>query len=173
MKNVLAFLLLWLGLIVHSTLFQIPPLNVVQPDLVMVLLIIIALTRGPRAALVLGILIGLVQDMVFGSFLGLYAFTYGVVGYFAATAFAQFLQRNVAITFLVTIVFTFLQNWVTYGIASLFGLTSLPWATVLADSLAQMIVNGIALLLLYSPVGKLLFEAHRGRYREDGSDAST
>ncbi|MCL6598479.1 MAG: rod shape-determining protein MreD [Alicyclobacillus macrosporangiidus] len=149
MRNAIAFALLWLALILQSTWFQIPPLHEIQPDFVLVVLTVAALTRGPRPALVMGVLIGVIQDANYGSFLGLYAFAYGVVGYFSAVFFSQFLQRNVALTFVVTVCATFLFEWLTYGMTRLFGVTAYTWQVALALTLQQMIIDGVTLLVLY------------------------
>ncbi|MDQ0188320.1 rod shape-determining protein MreD [Alicyclobacillus cycloheptanicus] len=165
MRNVIAFFVLWLALIIQSTLFQIPPIRVLQPNLVLVVLMVAAMTRGPRAAMVLGVLIGLIQDVMFSSFVGLNAFTYGVIGYFAAATFSQFLQRNFSIAFMITVVFTFIQMWITFGMTRLFNVTGFSWNTVLADSLSEMIQNGIALLVFYRPLVAWFTGKPRGRYR--------
>jgi rod shape-determining protein MreD len=164
MKNIVAFLLLWLGLIIQSTVFQIRPLNVFQPNLVLIILVVIAATRGTRAALCLGILIGFIQDAEFGSFLGLYAFSYGVVGYFAAATFTQFMQRNVAITFFVSVVSTFVIEWMTYGLTRMFDVTGFTWITVVAESIRRTIENGITLLLLYPLLVRICQSPARSRY---------
>lgn len=156
MRQIIAFFTLWAALIVQSTIFQVPPVNVVQPNFILVALIVLALAQGARTALVLGIMIGLVQDAVFGSFLGLNAFTYGVLGYFAASAFSQFLHKNITITFLVTLAATFIQQWFTFGLTRMFDVTAHSWRMVTADSLWQMMQNGVLLLLLY-PVFIRLF----------------
>ncbi|MCL6548642.1 MAG: rod shape-determining protein MreD [Alicyclobacillus sp.] len=165
MRNLVAFVTLWASLVIQSTAFQIPPLHLVQPNLVLVVLVLVSLTRGARAALVLGVLVGFIQDAAFGEFLGLNAFTYGIVGYFAATAFAQFLHRNLALTFLVTVVCTFVQEWMTFGMTRMFNVTGYSWNTVLAHCLWQMIINGVTLLILYSPLVRWLSSRPRSRYR--------
>lgn len=170
MRNLVAFGVLWLGLIIQSTLFQIPPITVVQPNFVLVAIVVIALTRGTRASLILGVLIGFVQDVDFGSFIGLNAFAYGVIGYFAAATFAQFLQRNVALTFLVTIVCTFILQWITYGMTRLFDVTAFSWHAVMSLSFGQMVINGIALLLLYPLLIKLMTNRPLPRYRQSNVD---
>ncbi|MCL6631618.1 MAG: rod shape-determining protein MreD [Alicyclobacillus herbarius] len=172
MKNGLAFLLLWAALTIQATLFQIPPINVIQPDLVLVVMVVVALTRGPRAALLLGILVGLCQDIVYGAFIGLNAFTYAVIGYFAGSVFAQFLHRNVAITFLVTISFTFVNVWITYGLERLFDVTEYGWQVVMRHSFAQMIIDGVVLLILYPFLIRLLVDRKRRRYPEPEGDGS-
>lgn len=166
MKNLVGFGLLWLGLIVQSTFFQIPPIHVIQPNFVLVVLVIIALTRGSRATLVLGIMIGFIQDVNYGSFIGLNAFAFGVIGYFASATFAQFLHRNLALTFLVSVACTFLFEWITYGMTRLFGVTAFSWHSVWPLTFGQMIVNGITLLILYPLFTKLLTTRSQVRYRQ-------
>ncbi len=171
MRNVIAFFVLWLALIIESTVFQIPPISAIQPNLVLVVVVMVAMTRGPRAAMLLGVLVGLIQDIEFGSFIGLSAFTYGVVGYFAAASFSQFLHRNVSIAFLVTIVFTWLQVWITFGLTRLFDVTGFSWQSVMADSLSKMIQNGIALLILYAPLHFAFADKPGNRYRSKAPDS--
>ncbi|MCL6592493.1 MAG: rod shape-determining protein MreD [Alicyclobacillus sp.] len=173
MRNVIAFVLLWLALIIQSTVFQIPPLRFVQPDWVLVVLMVAALTRGSRAALVLGAAVGFIQDANYGSFLGLNAFVYGAVGYFAAAWFDQFLHRNIALTFMVTLCFTFLYEWVTYGLTRLFGVAGGAWHTLMLTTVQQMILNGMALLLLYTPLTRLLSDKPRRRYAEQEEGAGS
>jgi rod shape-determining protein MreD len=170
MRNVIAFGWLWLGLIIQTTLFQVPPINVIQPNFVLVVLVIIALSRGTRASLVLGILIGFVQDVNYGSFIGLNAFAFGVIGYFAAATFAQFLHRNVVLTFLIAIVCTFIFEWITFGMTRLFGVTAFSWHGVLTMTFGQMIVNGITLLVLYPLLIKTLTSRPQPRYRQVNVD---
>jgi rod shape-determining protein MreD len=165
MRNLAAFLALWLGLILESTVFQISPFNVIQPNFVLVVLVVIALVRGPKSALVFGVVIGFVQDADYGAFLGLNAFALGLVGYFAATTFAQFLHRNIAITFLVTVTCTFVFEWVTYGLTRLFDVTAYSWHGVLTLTLEEMIVNGITLLITYPLLIRILSEKTKGRYK--------
>lgn len=167
MKNIMVLAILWFGLIVESTLFQIQPISVIQPNLVLIGLVVAALTRGANAALILGVLIGFVQDVVFGSFLGLNAFTYGVTGYFAASVFAQFLQRNISITFLVVEVFTFIQQWFTFALTRMFGVTAFSWHAVMSQSLWQMLVNGVFLLVLYPLLIRLFRDKPKRRYKEN------
>lgn len=166
MRDVVAFFILWLALVVQSTVFQIPPISVVQPDLVLIVVVLVAMTRGARAALVLGILVGFVQDANFGMFLGLYAFTYGVIGYFSAAAVMQFLSKNVAITFFITVVVTFIYEWLTYGMKLMFGVVADPWTSVLTASVKQMIVNGITLLILYPLLHRIFTMPTKSRYRK-------
>ncbi|MFX4302668.1 rod shape-determining protein MreD [Alicyclobacillus tolerans] len=156
MKIFVTFIALWIGLILQSTVFQIPPYNAIQPDFVLVGLVLVALMRGTKPALFLGLLLGLIQDVVFGSFIGLNAFALAVIAYFAAAAFAQFMHKNITITFLVTLCCSFIDVWLTFGFTRMFGVTAYSWITVIYQSLEQMLINGILVLLLYPLAIKFL-----------------
>lgn len=173
MKNLLSFFLLWCGFLLQSTVFQIEPFNVVHPNFVLIILVVIAVVRGAKVALVCGILIGVVQDVSFGTFIGLNAFAYGVVGYFSAAAFSQFLHKNVAITFLVTVISSFALVWITFGLTRLFDVTAFSWEFVMSDALAQMMENGLLLLPLYAPLKKLMSSKPKGRYKTNENETST
>jgi rod shape-determining protein MreD len=170
MRTTISVLALWVGFLLQSTVFQIPPFYVVKPNFVLVILVLIALTRGSKHALILGLVIGLLQDVDYGSFLGLYAFAYGVIGYFSAAAFLQFLHRNIAITFLITMAFTFIYEWMTYGLTRLFDVTSFGWSTVLSTSLQDMIVNGVLLLLLYPILTRWFSGSSKRKYKTSVSE---
>ncbi|MFB5191107.1 rod shape-determining protein MreD [Alicyclobacillus fastidiosus] len=170
MKLAITFLMLWVGLILEATLFQIPPMNVVHPGFVLVLLVLIALMRGPNTAVVMAVMIGLVEDISYGSFIGLNAFSYGLVAYFSGAVFGQFLHRNLAVTFIDTLIMTFMYTWITYGLTRLFDVTADRPMFVLQQSLITMMINGLLVLMLYPLVTKLFSQGKRNRYDISGSD---
>lgn len=172
MKLGIAFVMLWIGLILEATVFQIPPMNVIHPGFVLVILVLIALMRGPNTAVIFGIVIGLIQDICYGSFIGLNAFSYGVVAYFAGAVFSQFLHRNLTITFLTTLVLTFVYTWVTFGLTRLFDVTADSPTYVLSQSFISMLVNGLLVLMLYPLVTRLFLHHKRNRYDTSGSDTA-
>ena len=172
MRTVVAICVLWAGLLLEATLFQIPPFNLIHPNFVLDTIVLLALTRGGRVAVLLGVAAGFVQDIDYGSFIGLYAFSYGLIGYFSAAAFAQFMHRNVAITFLVSVVFTFIYVWLTYGLTRMFDVTGADIHSVLLLSLTEMIVNGLVLLLLYPWLTKWLTPRRNRQYGESDADTA-
>ncbi|WAH38967.1 rod shape-determining protein MreD [Alicyclobacillus dauci] len=170
MRLTIAFLLLWVGLILEATLFQIPPINAIHPGFVLCILVLMALMRGPNTAVTFAIVIGLIQDICYGSFIGLNAFSYGLVAYFAGAVFSQFLHRNLAITFLTTLVLTFMHMWVTFGLTRLFDVTADRPTFVLSQSLIEMIINGLVVLMLYPLLTRLFMKQSRSRYDVPSGD---
>lgn len=159
-----AFVAMWIGLILEATIFQIPPFDAIHPGFVLVILVLLALMRGPNTAVLFAIAIGLIQDICYGSFIGLNAFSYGVIAYFAGALFSQFLHRNLAITFLTTLVLTFFHTWITYGLTRLFDVTADRPTFVLSESLVTMMMNGILVLILYPLSIRLLTRQGYSRY---------
>ncbi|SIS63769.1 rod shape-determining protein MreD [Alicyclobacillus vulcanalis] len=164
MKAAVSFAMLWLGLILQATLFEIPPMNVIHPDFVLVILVLLTLFRGANLAMVFGIVIGLIQDVCYGPFIGLNAFAYGLIAYIAAAVFSQFMQKNLAIAFLTTMVLSFVHSWLTYGFMRLFELTSDSLQFALSASLQSMFVNGVVALFLYPLIRGLWSRPRRRRY---------
>jgi rod shape-determining protein MreD len=171
MRQLIAFVTLWLALILDSTLFQIPPISTIQPNLVLIVLMMIGVLYGPRTTLVYGVAIGLLQDLDYGRFLGLEAFTYGLIAYCAASIFHQFLHRSLALTFFLTICFTFVQQWLTYGLTRLFDVTAYQVQAVLRHTLFEMMINGVFLLLLYPFLIRLLEQRSKRRYKGVDSES--
>ncbi|MBX6352886.1 MAG: rod shape-determining protein MreD [Thermoflavifilum sp.] len=169
MSAVKAFLCVWLALVVDATWFQLPGIQGAAPNLVLVTLVILASVQGARRALIMGVLVGLIEDAVYGPFLGLDSLAYGAVGYFAAVLVEQFLHRNLLVTFLATCVLTFAQEWFDAGLTYMLGMAALGLRSVLAASLWHMLVNGLALLVLYPLLRVWLTPRRRSRY-SDGAE---
>lgn len=156
MHPVLIVLLMMGVLIVQSTVLQVPPFSFVAPNIVLVMLLFVSLMRGPIFALYVGLSIGLIQDILFGTFLGPYAFTYATVGYFAGMTYGTYWTRQLVTAILVMLGYTFLAEMMLYGIVRLFGFAHLDLMVAVTHGVRMMIWNGIFALLLYSPSVRLL-----------------
>lgn len=165
MKNIVAFLVLWVGLTIQATVLQIPPLSAVHMNIDSVLIVLVALTRGPRVALVLGVLVGFIDDVNYGAFIGLNAFAYGFIGYLAGTVLVQQVSRSLLTTFLMGLCCTFIYDWLTYGMTRLFEVTSYSWVGVMSVSIEHMILGGILLLALYPVMVRWLRTKEKRSYR--------
>jgi rod shape-determining protein MreD len=143
-------------LVVQSTVLQVPPFSFVAPNIVLVMLLFVALMRGPIFALYVGLAIGLIQDILFGTFMGPYAFTYATIGYFAGMTYRTFWTRQLLTAILVILGYTFLSEMMLYGIVRLFGYAHLDLMVAITHALRLMIWNGVFALLLYSPSIRLL-----------------
>jgi rod shape-determining protein MreD len=163
MRGVLIFLALWIALILESTLFQIPPMTSIHPDIVVVLLMYIAMVLGVRQVVLYGFAIGLVEDVVYGRFIGLYAFTYALIGYFAGLLFRMFFQKSIVILLLIVLGATGVFELITVGISGLYEVSDFTLVTVLEYTVRTMIFNGVLALLIYAPAVRFLETASHTR----------
>lgn len=156
MRPINLFLVLLLTLVLQATLFVQKPFSWVQPNLTLLLILFIAYFRGQFVAMMLGIAVGLFQDIVYSSFLGMHMFSLGVTGYFAGALFRVFLNRSLIMLMLVILGFTGVSEFINYGIGRIFGWTHVDMMTVLMHAIRLMIFNGIFALFLYPWAGKIM-----------------
>lgn len=156
MHLVLILLTMMVALIIQSTVLQVQPFSFVAPNLVMVLLLYVAMLRGSLVALYSGLVIGLIQDVLFGSYLGLYAYTYASVGYFAGMTFRTYWSRQLVMAVLIMLGYSFVADLAAYGLSRLFGYAHVDLLAAVTHTVRIMIWNGILALLLYVPSLRLL-----------------
>lgn len=167
MNPILIVLTLMGMLVIQSTVFQVQPFSFVAPNISLVMLLFVALMRGPMLALYSGLIIGLIQDVLFGTFIGLHGFTYAVVGYFAGLAFRSYWTRSFVMVLLIILGFTFVHEITEYSLTQLFGHGHVDLMAVVTHALRMMIWNGILSLLLYTPSVRLLGRERRSHSADD------
>ncbi|WP_018131535.1 rod shape-determining protein MreD [Effusibacillus pohliae] len=167
MRPVYLFLVLLFGLIVQTTVFVQKPFNWFQPMLPVLLTVLIAFYRGSLLAMLLGGLVGLIQDVVYGSFIGMHAFCLGAAGYFSGLVFRSFLQRSLIMLIFVILGFTGAYEIANYGIAMIFGRIRVDLLAVLTNAIRLMIFNGVFALLLYPLADKWLPAKDKRRLGEE------
>ncbi|MGZ4031400.1 MAG: rod shape-determining protein MreD [Tumebacillaceae bacterium] len=162
MNPILMMLTMMGMLVIQSTLFQVQPFSFVAPNICLVMLLFISLMRGSMLALYIGLIIGLIQDVLFGTFIGLHGFTFAVVGYFAGMTFRSYWTRSFVMVLLIILGFTLLHEITEYSLSQLFGHGHVDLMAAVTHALRMMIWNGILSLLLYSPSVRLLGRERRG-----------
>ncbi|NLJ65941.1 MAG: rod shape-determining protein MreD [Clostridiales bacterium] len=81
MREIVILAILLLNLTVQSALFPFIEIVNVKPDSLLVLVVSFALLAGNPTGILVGFLGGLLQDILFGSNIGLHALQYMIVGY--------------------------------------------------------------------------------------------
>jgi rod shape-determining protein MreD len=156
MHPVLILLTMMVALVIQSTVLQVQPFSFITPNLVLVLLLYVSMMRGSLTALYTGLLIGLTQDILFGTYLGLYAYTYATIGYFAGTTFRTYWSRQLVMAILIMLGYSFLAELTAYGLSRLFGYAHVGLMAAVTHTIRIVIWNGILALLLYVPTVRLL-----------------
>lgn len=81
MRIWIILLILIFNVVIQSTLLPFIEIGGVMPDTLMMLVISFSLLSGNPTSAIIGLCGGLLQDILFGSQLGIYAFQYMVIGY--------------------------------------------------------------------------------------------
>ena len=97
----IALIQVYLGL-----LFEI---NGVVPDLVLVYIVCLAFQKGNQPAMVTGLVVGLMYDILFAEYIGLYSIFYVIVGYVIGYFRHNFFYSHVQIALVFTILTTSLK----------------------------------------------------------------
>ncbi|QOR36340.1 rod shape-determining protein MreD [Clostridium sp. 'deep sea'] len=95
--------------VVQTYLGQLFEINGVVPDLVLVYIVCLALQQGNKPALITGLVVGLMYDILFADYIGLYSIFYVTVGYVIGYFRHNFFYSNVQIALVFTIVSTTLK----------------------------------------------------------------
>lgn len=121
-----------------------------QPELLLLLTLLLAMLQEPGAA-VFGFVSGLLQDILVGQFIGLYAGTYLLMAVLVGFLAKRLYKENLLVRFFAIVSGTLLgQLLYVFGAAS-FGSASPESWTLVSGILGTGLFNGIVGVLLYRP----------------------
>jgi rod shape-determining protein MreD len=108
------------GTLVQSTV--VPALGVwsVVPDLPVVLVVLLALRRGPEVGCVIGFALGLAQDVIAGGPLGLQALSKSVIGFVAGDLPRWCLVSNPVVPVVAAVMATVVDGVLRFAVLQLF-----------------------------------------------------
>ncbi|MGG1515777.1 rod shape-determining protein MreD [Paenibacillus oryzisoli] len=161
-RHVIWLILLGLLIVQGSLLVWILPSSwqsnvYVTPHLMLVFILFIGLFHHRHAALIYGLVFGLLHDFTYyGAMLGVYSFGMGLTGYLAGLV--QRRQPNLIFyNLVITAVGLFLFECINYGINRLFKLITVDFQFALTHyMLPTVLFNLLIALICYVPIRKLL-----------------
>ncbi len=114
MRYLIITVLFFFSLVLQSTLF--PHLTVAgaKPDLVLIFIILYALMHGPKEGALVGLAGGLLQDLMFGQYLGMNALAKLSVGYGFGVLERRIYKESLLIPIAALFLGTFLNETVLY-----------------------------------------------------------
>ena len=102
MNIFIIFLIIAINFILQSTILTYVSIFGVLPNTSLIIIVVIALLKGKKAGGIVGLLIGLLQDIIFSSVIGVNGFIYFFVGYFVGMAENKLSKDNMLIPFIMT-----------------------------------------------------------------------
>lgn len=153
--SVYLILLIMLGnIVLESTIINRFTVFGVVPNLTLILIIIVALSRGKRIGSITGLFSGLIIDILFSPAIGINALIYFFIGYLVGMLEQKFSKDNILMPILMTISFTVFYH-VTYLLLMFFLNQRVSIDGVLRNKLLiEIVYNSILMIPLYKWLSK-------------------
>ncbi len=113
-RVVIVFLQLIICFVLQSTVMPAFAMADVVPDLLLILIITVAYTRGRIPGMLTGLFAGLLTDIFFSELLGLCGLFYLCIGYFAGFSQKIYEERDYLLPFLMIFVGEFVYSFLYY-----------------------------------------------------------
>ena len=120
----------------------------VTPDIGLIVVVLLALRRGPEFGCVGGFVAGLLQDAASGGFLGVQALTKAVVGFAIGLAGARLAVQQPAVQVLGIVLLTVAEGVIRFGLLRLVGFPAAFGEVLVYLVLPQALYNGFLGALL-------------------------
>lgn len=155
MKAFVTGIIIVLNLILQSTLFQYFKIAGVVPNTALILVISLAIYNGKHLGAGIGFAIGILQDIIFGRVLGLYALIYMLIGYGVGYIHRNLFKDNVAVPMLFTAIATVLYQCFNLLLIFLLGYEVDVINFFKKTLIIEVAYNTIFSILIYIYVSKL------------------
>lgn len=144
----LLFGLVIIALILQSTVLELVRFYV-KPDLVLILVVFFALLQGTRQGFLLGLAVGLLEDLLIGRYLGLHsltmALTAGTVGLLEDKVF----KENLLVPVIVVFGATLLRGGLLLGVTLLAGVRVVSLKTGIGLAFMEACYNALLVPIFY------------------------
>lgn len=121
MKILLLFVAGFFAVLLQNTVFNVLAVAGGKPDFILILVVFFAIFRGPVQGGLLGIGLGLLEDLMIGRFIGINALCKGLIGYLAGTVEKRLYKNNFLVPMAALAVATFVQTFIYWLLSCLIG----------------------------------------------------
>ena len=161
MKPFLIVVASFFALILQSTVFNVLSVAGGKPDFLLLFVVFYAIFRGPLPGGVLGLALGLMEDLMVGRFIGLNAICKGLIGYAVGSAEKRLYKDNFFVPIAALVVASFV-NSIFYGIVSNLIGSSITVQTMVLNAIPNGIYN-----MFFAPVIYAIFYRIHHHSRQD------
>ena len=121
MKGFFLFLAAFLGIVLRDTVFNGLSVAGGKPDFVLILVVFFAIFRGSVQGGLMGVALGLLEDLMTGRFIGINAICKGLLGYLVGVSERNLYKNNFFVPIAAILVATFLNTVFYYLFSVLIG----------------------------------------------------
>ncbi|MBS4537176.1 rod shape-determining protein MreD [Clostridium sp. D2Q-11] len=144
-----------LSFILQSTVFQYIAIFDVIPNTNLILIILVALFKNKKVGGTAGLIIGLLQDILFGNAIGVHGLIYFSIGYFIGVINPTVSKDNAISSFILTFLFTIISN-IMFFFIYYFSSVNITFVEMIREiAIIEAIYNGVLSILLYKVMKKL------------------
>lgn len=153
MKKIFPFIILFLGFVIQSTLFQFISIMDIIPNISLLFLIIFSIQLGEYYGGLLGLFLGILTDVLYLGFFGINTLIYFIIGYILGTFKENVYREDYLTYYSAAAVMSVVYNVIFYFIIFFLGINTDSLLEIIRPILLETILN---LILLY-PILKLEF----------------
>ena len=121
MKGFFLFLAAFLGIVLRDTVFNGLSVAGGKPDFVLILVVFFAIFRGSVQGGLMGVALGLLEDLMTGRFIGINAICKGLLGYLVGVSERNLYKNNFFVPIAAILAATFLNTAFYYLFSVLIG----------------------------------------------------
>ncbi len=121
MKGFFLFLAAFLGIVLRDTVFNGLSVAGGKPDFVLILVVFFAIFRGSVQGGLMGVALGLLEDLMTGRFIGINAICKGLLGYLVGVSERNLYKNNFFVPIAAILAATFLNTVFYYLVSVLIG----------------------------------------------------
>ena len=149
MRLFILSLLLLVEIAIESTILPFIKIGGITPDLVLITIVSLGLIYGKKEGIVLGLIGGILSDILFGRVLGIHGLPYMLIGYLVGFASEKVYKENRIIPLLFTVLATLSYQGIFYLIVYL-GRINIAMDIYIRNYTGfSLIINGILVLFIY------------------------
>lgn len=115
-RKIIVAILILLSFLLQSTVFHAISFGGIIPNLMIILTSSYGLMRGERAGLVVGFFCGLLNDIFFGQFIGIYALLYMYIGFLSGKFSRIFFPQDIKLPIALILGSDLVYGIVSYGL---------------------------------------------------------
>ncbi|MBS4535870.1 rod shape-determining protein MreD [Clostridium sp. D2Q-14] len=135
--------------ILQSTIYQYIAIFDIMPNTNLILIILIALFTNKKVGGIVGLIIGMIQDILFGNVIGIHGLIYFFVGYLIGMANSAISKDNSIASFLLTFITTICTN-ILFFFIYYFSSANITFIQMLKEiTIVEAIYNSILAIFLF------------------------
>lgn len=137
-------------IVLQSTLFHYIKIGGTQPDLLLVIVILVSVLKGKRAGAGLGLVYGFLEDLVIGKYIGLEALTKMLTGYLIGKLHRKIFHENIFVPVIAGILGTMIHDLSSFAILFLTTSRTFDLNNVMLFTSFAVLYNALVAVIVYS-----------------------